>query len=83
MVRTCRAHDADDLVPDRICGRPFPCEDHPRGWKGQRIKSTARDRQQALFSLSEEARERLREMAEDQERPASRVLEDLILARRS
>jgi hypothetical protein len=79
----CRAHDADDPIPDRICGRPSPCPDHPRGWEGKRLKSTARVREQALFSLSEEARERLREMAEEQGRPASRVLEDLILARRS
>jgi hypothetical protein len=82
-TRICRAHDPDDAVADRICGRPSPCPDHPRGWKGERVRSTARVREQVLYSLSREARERLREMAEDQGRPASRVLEDLILARRS
>ena len=24
----CRVHDADDVVPGRICGRPLPCRDH-------------------------------------------------------
>jgi hypothetical protein len=24
----CTIHDADDLVPGRICGRPLPCKDH-------------------------------------------------------
>jgi hypothetical protein len=24
----CCVHDADDVVPGRICGRPRPCRDH-------------------------------------------------------
>jgi len=24
----CKIHDADDVVPGRICGRPLPCRDH-------------------------------------------------------
>ena len=24
----CRVHDADDVVPGRICGRTLPCRDH-------------------------------------------------------
>jgi hypothetical protein len=84
-TRICRAHDADDVVPDRVCGHPMPCPDHPRGWQGVRLKTTPamRSRKNTLFTLSEAARERLREMAEEQRRPASRVLEDLILAGRS
>lgn len=25
----CRVHDADDVVPGRICGRALPCKEHP------------------------------------------------------
>lgn len=25
----CRVHDADDVVPGRICGRYLPCREHP------------------------------------------------------
>jgi hypothetical protein len=82
-TRICRAQDPDDPIYGRICGRPSPCPDHPRGWKGKRSRSGSRIREQAMFSLSSEARDRLREMAEEQGRPVSRVLEDLILARRS
>ena len=83
--RICRAHDADDPIPDRVCGHCLPCPDHPRGWKGVRLKPVkqVRVRPHSSFTLSGEARRRLREMAQEQSRPASRVLEDLILARRS
>jgi hypothetical protein len=27
--RVCQVHDADDVVPGRICGRPYPCSEHP------------------------------------------------------
>lgn len=82
--RICRAHDADDPVSDRICGRPFPCPDHPRGWAGVRLKpkTQLRNRPHTMLTLSGKARERLREMAEKQGRPASRIVEDLILAMR-
>ena len=84
MTRICRAHDADDAIEGRICGHTMPCPDHPRGWQGVRIKQTpeSRTRKNTIFTLSEKARERLREMAEEQGRPASRVLEDLILTKR-
>lgn len=26
----CRVHDADDVIPGRICGHPIPCPDHER-----------------------------------------------------
>ena len=83
--RTCRAHDADDPVEGRVCGRRLPCPDHPRGWNGARLKPVkqVRVRSHSIFTLSDEARRRLREMAQEQSRPASRVLEDLILAGRS
>jgi hypothetical protein len=84
-TRICRAHDPDDAVADRICGRPSPCPDHPRYWDGIRLKTTpqSRTRKTRAFTLSDEAHEHLHEMAKDQGRAASRVLEDLILAKRS
>lgn len=83
MTRTCRAHDANDPVDDRVCGHSMPCPNHPRGWEGTRLRTTpqARMRKNTLFTLSERARERLREMAEEQGRPASRIIEDWILGR--
>ena len=50
---------------------------HPR-----RPPQGDRTRKSRVFTLSKEARERLREMAEEQGRPASRVVEDLILTKR-
>lgn len=84
MSRICRAHDADDPVPGRICGHPMPCPDHPRGCGAVRLRPSPqpRNRERSIFTLSERARERLREMAEEQGRPASRVVEDLILTKR-
>ena len=80
MSRICRAHDADDPVLGRICGRPMPCADHPRGCGAVRLRPSPqpRNRERAIFTLSKEAREWLRE----QDRPASRVVEDLISAAR-
>jgi hypothetical protein len=26
--QVCVVHDADDVIPGRICGRPLPCRDH-------------------------------------------------------
>lgn len=28
-ARICRIHDADDVVPGRICGARLPCSEHP------------------------------------------------------
>jgi hypothetical protein len=28
MARLCTVHDADDVVPGRICGHPLPCPEH-------------------------------------------------------
>jgi hypothetical protein len=85
VTRICRAHDADDVVPDRICGHRVPCPDHPRGWKGVRLKPAAqsRTRKTRAFTLSDEAHERLRKMSEAQGRPASRIIEDWIFSGRS
>jgi hypothetical protein len=79
--RICRAHDADDPVVDRICGRSLPCKDHPRGCGVARLRPSKqpRDRQQAMFTLSVQAREHLRRLASSRGLAASRVLEDLIL----
>jgi len=82
-TRICRAHDADDVVPDRVCGHLMPCPDHPRGWQGMRLKTTPamRSRKNTLFTLSEAALKRLREEVKRQSRPASRIVEELILTR--
>ena len=82
--RICRAHDADDLVPDRVCGHALPCLDHPRGWAGVRLKpkTQPRNRGHVVLTLSKRASEDLRAMAKEQGRPASRIVEDWILGRR-
>jgi hypothetical protein len=80
--RICRAHDADDPVPDSICGHTLPCPDHPRGCNVVRLRPAkqARIRQGVLFTLSDEARERLRSLTKSRGKSASRIVEELILA---
>ena len=81
-ARICRAHDADDLVPDRVCGHRLPCPDHPRGWAGVRLKpkTQPRNRGHVVLTLSDEERSLLRELVARQGRPASRIVGDLIRA---
>lgn len=39
----CQVHDADDVVPGRICGRPMPCRDHgPRPTRYQTTTTRGR-----------------------------------------
>jgi hypothetical protein len=39
--RTCRAHDADDPVEGRICGRAWPCTEHPVGTDVERVRTAS------------------------------------------
>jgi len=72
--KVCQTHDPDDVVPDRICGGPLPCPEHsPRAYH------QTRRRKHVVLTLSDAARERLRELASRHEAPASRVVEDLVL----
>ncbi len=40
----CRVHDADDVVPGRICGRPLPCRDHQNTHADDRQRVVAQPR---------------------------------------
>jgi hypothetical protein len=44
--RVCPAHDADDVVPGRICGRVLPCTQHPLAGTSQ--WATTKERIEAL-----------------------------------
>ncbi len=78
-TRQCRAHDEDDPVKGRICGAAVPCQAHPRGWRGTRLRSTARLRRPVLVTLSEEGAAALRRLARARGRGMGRVVEELVL----
>ena len=77
-TRHCRAHEQADPVKGRICGAAVPCQAHPRGWRGTRLRSTARLRRPVLVTLSLEGAAALRRLA-GARAGMGRVVEELVL----
>ena len=78
----CQVHDADDVVPGRICGRKLPCRYHEPTRSGTptmpRAARAARGRPLVTLSLSSEALARLDAIAAERGQTRSGAVEQLV-----